>query len=193
MRHYISISFILASFMAAGTLRAATKPHAGPAPAPNGTWTNEDLQRLNKSSLFISVVGQPANEVSQGTTESSAQPGTEDPAWYAEQAASLNARLEDEQADLRKFTQALDDARELKSTTGGVDLAGNDLGITPEATIEILQNRIRETQSELDALEDVARHNSIPPGILRGGRDDGIKPGLDLASSGLKQKIHARN
>lgn len=193
MRHYISISFILASFIVGGTLRAATKPHAGPAPEANGTWTNNDLQQLNKFSGSISVVGQPANEVSQGTTEPSAQPGTEGSAWYAQQAASLNARLEAEQADLHKFTQALDDARELKSTTGGVDLAENDLGMTPEATIEILHNRIRETQSELDALEDLARQNSIPPGILRGGRDDGIKPGLDLASSGLKQKIQARN
>jgi hypothetical protein len=80
----------------------------------------------------------------------------------------LNAQLETEQAELRDFTQVLDDARELKDTTYGINLAEEDIGITPEATIDILQNRIRESQSELDALEDLARHNDIPPGIVRG-------------------------
>lgn len=93
---------------------------------------------------------------------------TEDPNWYAARAALLNAQLEAEQADVRKFTNALDDARELKSTTGGVNLAEDNIGITPEATIDILESRVRETQSELDALEDLARQNNIPPGILRG-------------------------
>ena len=91
-----------------------------------------------------------------------------DPAWYAAQAASVNARLEAEQTNLRDFTQALDDARELRSTTAGIDLSGdNIIGITPEATIAALQKRARETQSELNALEDLGRQNNIPPGILR--------------------------
>ena len=47
MRRSLSISFILASFVAGGTLRAATKPRAGSTPEANGTWTSEDLQRLN--------------------------------------------------------------------------------------------------------------------------------------------------
>ena len=190
MRQYLSIQIVLVLFAAGGTLRAATQPHAGPGPEANRTWTNEDLQRLNNVPRSISVVGQPTNEVSEGMTESSAQPGTEDSTWYAEQAGALNARLEEEQADLSKFIQALDDAREVKSTAGGVNLAESDVGITPEATIEILQNRVRETQSQLDTLEDLARQNNIPPGILRrvSGQDNGMQPGLELASSGLKQK-----
>lgn len=168
MGQYLSIQIVLVLFAAGGTLRAATQPHASPAPEGNRTWTNEDLQQLNKVPGSISVVGQPTNEVSQSITKSSAQPGIDDAAWYAEQAQSLNAQLEAEQADLRKFTQALDDARELKSTTGGVNLAENDIGITPEAAIEILQNRVCKTQGELEALEDLARQNNISPGILRG-------------------------
>lgn len=169
MRHYLSISFILASFMAGGTLRAATKPHAGPARVKaNLTWTNEDLERLSKFPGLISVVGQPSNEASQGVDAPAPKSITTDPGWYAARAASLSARLEAEQANLRDFTRALDDARELKSTTGGVNLAEENIGITPEATIEILQSRVRKTQSELDALKDLARQNDIPPGILRG-------------------------
>lgn len=165
MRRSLSISVVLIAFAAGGTLRAATKPHAGPAPA-NRTWTNEDLQRLDKVPELISVVGQPPTKASQ-VVNAPAPHSTEDPDWYAVRATSMNARLEAEQADLRKFTQALDDARELKSTSGGVNLGEDDIGITPEATIEILQSRVRETQRELGALEDLARENGIPPGVLR--------------------------
>lgn len=166
MRRSLSISFILASFVAGGTLRAAAKPQAGPAPA-NRTWTNEDLQRLDKVPELISVVGQASTETSQGADPAPPE-RIADPAWYASRAATLNARLEVEQAGLRKFTQALDDARQLKSTMGGVNLAEDDIGITPEATIGILQNRVCETQGELGVLEDLARENDIPPGVLRG-------------------------
>ena len=52
--------------------------------------------------------------------------------------------------------------------TGGINLDEGDTGITPEAGIEILQQRANETQTELDALEELARRNDIPPGTLRG-------------------------
>lgn len=166
MRRSLSISFILASFVAVGTLRAASRPHAGSAPEANETWTNEDLQRLRKSPGLISVVGHPSTKASQSVDAPASHSIAEDHNWYAARAASLNAQLEAEQANLRKFTQALDDARELKSTTGGVNLDEDDIGITPEATIDILESWVRETQRELDALEELARQNNIPPGIL---------------------------
>lgn len=153
MRHYLSIRIVLVLF-------AALKVH--------GTWTNVDLQRLNNVPGSISVVGQTSNEASHIVEPPVPEAGVKNPPWYAARAAALNDRLEAEQTDLRKFTLALNHARELKSTTDGVNLAEEDIGITPEATIEILQNRVRETQSELGALEDLARQNGIPPGILRG-------------------------
>jgi hypothetical protein len=64
--------------------------------------------------------------------------------------------------------QALEDARSLRKTTGGINLDEGDIGITPEARIEILQKRLNEPQAELDALEDLARRNDIPPGTLCG-------------------------
>ena len=167
MSYYLSIAFVLFSFTAARIPSAAAQ-HAVPASDAKRTWANEDLERLSKVPGLISVVGQPTNEASRGVEAPAPQSNTEDPAWYAEQAASLEARLDAEQADLRGFTQALDDVRELKSTTGGVNLAEYDIGITPEATIDILQNRVTETQTELDELEDLARRNGIPPGVLRG-------------------------
>lgn len=167
MSHYLSIAFVLFSFAAARTPPVAT-PRAVRASDANGIWTNEDLERLGKIPGLISVVGQPTNEISQGVEAPAPPSRMKDPAWYAEQASFLNARLEAEQADLRGFMQALNDVRELKSTTGGVDLDEDDIGITPEATIDILQSRVTETQTELDGLEDLARRNGIPPGVLRG-------------------------
>lgn len=167
MSHYLSIAFVLFSFAVARTPPPATRHAVRPSDA-NGTWTNEDVERLSRVPGLISVVGQPTNQVSQGVEVPAPPSITKDPAWYAEQAVSLNARIEADQADFRDFTQALDDVRELKSTTGGVNLAEDDIGITPQATIEILQNRVREAQRELDALEDLARRNGIPSGALRG-------------------------
>jgi hypothetical protein len=167
MPYYLSIAFVLLSF-AAARIPYAGAPRAVPASDAKRAWANEDLERLSKVSGLISVVGQPTSEALQGVEAPAPKSGVKDPAWYAEEASSLNARLEAEQADLRDFTQALDDVRELKSTTGGVNLAEDDIGITPKATIDILQNRVTETQTELDELEDLARRNGIPPGVLRG-------------------------
>jgi ABC-type Zn uptake system ZnuABC Zn-binding protein ZnuA len=122
---------------------------------------------LSRTPGLISVVGQIAEE----TTEAAAAPTpyirTKDPEWYAAQAAAARAELESTQAELQRYVQAIEDARDLKTMTGGINLDDGDVGITPEAGIEILQRRVRKTQAELDALEDLARHNGIPPGILR--------------------------
>ncbi|HEY2544833.1 MAG TPA: hypothetical protein VGI46_02100 [Candidatus Acidoferrum sp.] len=165
MTSHPRISFCLAVVLTATPLRAANRPHAGTDRQNTMVWTNDDLERLKRTPGLISIVGQVANEDVQDVD--APEQRAEDLAWYAAQAAALNARLETEQANLRDFTQALDDARELKSTTAGVNLAEAAIGITPEATIEILQNQVRETQGELDALADLARRNSIPPGVLR--------------------------
>lgn len=172
MLNNLSILFFLISFTAGDTPRAATEPHAVPASEAKVTWTNEDLERLSTIPGLISIVGQEtaAQETDKAVQDFGApapQRATEDPAWYAAQAASLHSQLEAEQSDLRDFTQALDDARGLKDTTTGVDLGGDDSGMTPEEVIDMLQDRVSETQDQLDALEDLARQNNIPPGILR--------------------------
>jgi len=166
MLRYLSTLLAVVSFSANPALRAAAKPHAIPTSA-NGTWTNEDLERLRRIPNLISVIAQQADEPLPDAVAPTPRLVKKDPAWYAAQAALLNARLEAEQTDLRDFTQALDDARELRSTAAGIDLSRDDIGITPEATIATLQKRARETQSEINALEDLGRQNNMPPGILR--------------------------
>ena len=130
-------------------------------------WTNDNLERLHDLGL-ISIVG----EMSDGMPESASlrQPyvKTHDPVWYAAEAAKLRDQLEHRQAELGRYQQALEDAQSLRNTTGGIHLDEGDIGITPEAGIEILRQRAKETQTELDALDDLARRNGIPTGALRG-------------------------
>ncbi len=166
------LTFSLAISMTLSTLsiplRAANKPRARKTEKTTVLWTNEDLEKLRRLAA-ISIVGQP-NKADDSTTAAMPVPylETQDPQWYAVQAAKLREELGRRQARLSEFSRALEDARSLKETTGGIDLDDGDIGITPEAGIEILQQRVTETQSELDDLEDLARRNDIEPGTLRG-------------------------
>jgi len=167
MARYLSSAIILGVISVAMPVRAANRPHAGSDHQSKVVWTNDDLERLHHRGL-ISVVGQ----LNEETWESAAPPQpyvqTQDPRWYAEQAARLRDELEQRKAQLAGYRQAIEDAKSLRATTGGINLEEGDIGITPEAGIEILQRRVGETQSGLDALEDLARRNDVPPGALRG-------------------------
>jgi len=147
-------------------VRAANKPRAGTDSQKIKVWTNDDLEKLHDVGL-ISIVGQVDEETSISESASRDYEITQDPEWYAEQAATLRAELEYRQAQLREYRQALDDARNLRESTGGINLVGEDFAITPEAGIEILQQRVMEERARLDDLEDLARRNDIEPGTLR--------------------------
>ena len=170
MNRYLTSSLAISLTLStlAIPLRAANKPHAGEMERTAAVWTNQDLKRLRSQGL-ISVVGQSAF-VKEATAAPLPSPyvKTRDPEWYAEQAANLLDELERRQTHLRDYRQALEDARSLKEKTGGINLDEGDIGITPESGIEILQQGINEAQTELNALEDLARRNGIPPGTLRG-------------------------
>jgi hypothetical protein len=166
------LTFSLAMSMSLSTLaiplRAATQPRAG---KPGGTmelWTNDELEKLGPLG-FISIVGQPVTADDETAAALASLDVTlRDPEWYAEQAAKLHAELERTQAQLSEYQQALDDAQSLQRTTGGINLNEGHLGSTPQAGIEILQQRVNEAEMKLDALEDLARRNGIAPGTLRG-------------------------
>jgi len=148
-------------------LRAANNPRAEKTQQAVVLWTNDELEKLRPLGL-ISTVGQPTT--AEDATAAALPPAymsVQDPEWYAEQAAKLREQLESIESELQRYRQAIEDAKSLKTTTHGINLEQGDIGITPEAGLEILQQRLSETQSELDALEDLARRNDIPPGALR--------------------------
>jgi hypothetical protein len=169
MNRYLTFSLAISITLSLPSVptRAANKPRARQTEGAPAVWTNEDLERLRGLGL-ISVVGQgPGPDTVEAPTPTP-YVRTQDPEWYAEQADNLRAELASRQAELQHYRQTIDDARSLETMTGGINLDEGDIGITPEAGIEILQRRVNETEAELDALEDLARHNGIPPGVLRG-------------------------
>ncbi|HWZ98689.1 MAG TPA: hypothetical protein VN025_13110 [Candidatus Dormibacteraeota bacterium] len=166
------LKFSLAISMTISTLaiplRAASNPRAGKTEQATVKWTNDELEKLRPLGL-ISIVGQPS--IAEEAITAALPPpysNTQDPEWYAEQAAKLREQLESNEAELQRYRQAIEDAKSLKTTTCGINLEEGEIGITLEAGVEILRQRVSETQSELDALHDLARRNDIPPGALRG-------------------------
>jgi hypothetical protein len=169
MNRYLPFSF--AFFMTLSALaiplRAARKPRAGTDSRNAMVWTNDDLVSLHLSGL-ICIVGRTNEETPKSASAPAPYAETQNLVWYAGQAAKLRDELERRKAQLGGYRQAIEDARNLKTMASGINLDEGDIGITPEAGIEILQERVNETQSQLDALEDLARRNDIPPGTLRG-------------------------
>jgi hypothetical protein len=148
-------------------LRAANGPHAGTDRQSKVVWTNDDLDNLHGLGL-ISIIGRDDDEKPISAPVPALYAKNQDPEWYAEQAGKLRDELEFRQAQLRDYQQALDDARNLGKSTGGINLVEEDFATTPDAGVEILQQRVSETQSEFGELEDLARRNYIETGTLRG-------------------------
>jgi len=167
MTRYLFSVITLGMISVAIPVRAADKPHAGSGRQSKVIWTNDDLEKLHDRGL-ISIVGQVNEEPRESASPPQSYVKTQNPERFAEQAAGLLDELEQRKAQLAGYRQAIEDAKSLRATTGGINLEEGDIGITPEAGIEILQRRVGETQSGLDALEDLARRNDVPPGALRG-------------------------
>jgi hypothetical protein len=165
------LTSLLAFFMTMSTLaiplRAAEKSRAVTDSRNAMVWTNDNLGSLHLPGL-IYILGRTHEETRKSASAPSPYAETQNPAWYAGQAAKLGDELERRKAQLGGYRQAIEDARNLKTMAGGINLEEGDIAITPEAGIEILQERVNETESELDALEDLARRNDIAPGTLRG-------------------------
>jgi hypothetical protein len=145
MIRHLCICSGLVLVSAALPLRAANRPQAGTDSHDPVVWTNDDLARLHSLSL-VSIVGQINEEKPNSGSLPAGYVTIQDPAWYAEQAARLRDELEHRQAQLRDYRQAIVDARSLRESTGGIDLTGDDFAMTPEAGIEILQQRVSEIQ-----------------------------------------------
>lgn len=142
-------------------------------------WTNEDMDQLRAEGLISTFSSAPQTappqaaatavqqaQVSQPTTPRPIR--VEDPDWYADQVARLQAELDTRQSALEQYVQAIADAKSRENMTGGIALDKDSIGVTPEAGIEILQAQVSEVQSQLDDLTELARENGIRPGTLRG-------------------------
>jgi len=161
----------------------AQQPQPQQAARSPRVWTSEDMDGLRARGL-ISIVG-PAEEAVSVPAAASAEPSpspalqgaasrsprpvrVQDPAWYAEQAAQLEAELRAREEAVRQSLDALAQTRSLRNMQPGVDMSRGNAGVTPEEGIAVLEAERREVQLQLDELADLARRNGIPPGALRG-------------------------
>ena len=176
MRNY---SFPIAAALAlliACSSHAAEKPRPaqGTQNQPKKVWTNEDMDQLRARGL-ISIVGQEVNAAT--TTQAPAAPAEaaspvyasrlDDPEWYAETAADLQAELDKRQAALQQQQTAIAQAVD-RITQAGLALDKNGPGMTPAEGLANLQAAVQEVQNQLDELSDLARQHDISPGVLRG-------------------------
>jgi hypothetical protein len=178
MRNY---SFPLAAALAlliACSSQAAEKPRPaqGNSNQPKKVWTNDDMDQLRSRGL-ISIVGQEATEPA-AQAPAPAEPAEttfpiyesrlDDPEWYADRAADLQAELDKRQAALLQQQTAIAQAADQRITEPGLALDKDNAGVTPAAGLVNLEAQVQEVQSRLDELSDLARQHDIPPGVLRG-------------------------
>jgi hypothetical protein len=161
--YFVSLGLVAAAL----PLRAADRPHAGAKGQNAIVWTNDDLDTLHSLGL-ISIVGQIDDKRPTSVHAPEPSPKTQDSDRYAVQAAKLRDEIERRQTQILEYRQAIDDARSLRKTIGGINFDEGDIAITPDVGIEILERRVNEVQTGLNALDDLARHHDIPPGALRG-------------------------
>ncbi len=175
MRNYpFPLAAVLALLIACSS-QAAEKPRSaqGNQNQPKKVWTNDDMDQLRVRGL-ISIVGQ---EAARPATQAPAAPAEtpfpvyasrlDDPEWYADQAADLQAELDQRVAALQQEREALALAKD-RITQPGVAMDEPSIGVTPDGAIALFQAQVQEVQSRLDELSDLAQQHDIPPGVLRG-------------------------
>jgi hypothetical protein len=84
--------------------------------------------------------------------------------WYAQQIQALHDEIAKIDIDLRTLAEA---RKSGKGATDAVALDQEPEGVNPEGQIYVLRKRRGELLRQIDALEEQARHNAIPPGDIR--------------------------
>jgi hypothetical protein len=187
------------------------KPAASPKPdEQKKIWTNDDVQRLNPDFIEVSGKRNVVESASSSTVVVTpmglrrapvvvavAVPiaDQQNPAWYGQQVTELQAELstveshEEQLRNFRKTAGGLPTGLTLNAPTGG---------ITTDNLIANLDAQRRQILAQLDALDDLARSNGLPPGILVEGRglvQPGAQPGAAeqrIAAESLAQAAAER-
>jgi hypothetical protein len=164
----VAISFVVPQ----PTKTAITMPAMpGADTAAQKVWTNEDIPLLREtapiSTFSVSASSQASEaETSSGAANASIRPYVKelDPDWYAQRRDTLQAQIDADQEQIRDIQQILQTG---DGVSDAIPLDKNAPGLTPYATVEILQNQIAQVESQIDDLQDLARRNSIPPAAVR--------------------------
>jgi hypothetical protein len=129
-------------------------------------WTNEDLKRpgLSEPAAPTGVTLPDFQNVNANEDVGEHYSRTTDPTWYVKQISSLREEVEKIDAQVRGLRESLKTG---KSVTSQMVLDQDTAGISPEAQVQVLQQRRSQLQRQIDDLEEEARKNDIGRGILR--------------------------
>lgn len=135
------------------------------------TWTNDDIDSL-RANAPISVFSMPAAPQMSATAPAAAAPAIVNPPyvkeldsnWYAKQIGAIQSQMAESNAVIHKI-------QEIRKSGVGISnvipLDREDVGLSPEFTVQILQSQNQARKADVDTLEELARHNSIPPGKIQ--------------------------
>lgn len=152
---------------------AAVKAHALPRAdaAAQKVWTNEDIPLLREMAPISIFSESVRSEATVARTPSDAAGAAMQPLakeldlrWYAEQRQTLQSHIDADQEQIRDIQQIQQTG---DGISGAIPLDKNAPGLTPYATVEILQEQIAQVQAQIDDLQDLARRNGIPPAVVR--------------------------
>jgi hypothetical protein len=139
--------------------------------AAQKVWTNEDIPLLREIAPISIFGARASSQASLGEAPSvaaaaSTQPYVKelDPRWYAQQRDALQAQIDADQEQIRDIQQIQQTG---DGISGAIPLDKNAPGLTPYATVEILENQIAQVEAQIDDLQDLARRNGIPPAEVR--------------------------
>jgi hypothetical protein len=166
----------LALALALGPSSEAQQAQRRPPQKAKKVWTNDDIDAL-RARVPLSVTGQelPAAAAEPAAGEKAAGEATakgplepyvreRDPKYYQQRYAALRAEVDRIDAEIRRL-------REFRANpnTGqqGLALGAENLSLTPENQIQLLEERRRKVQQDISDLEDQARRAGIPLGLLR--------------------------
>ncbi len=177
---FVALSLALAPTLAGATASAQAQPSAQKSEPKKAkkVWTNDDLESLrDRPGLSVAGEAPPASEAPPAEGEKRAKAGPaeagalaapppkeKDPKSYQKRLAPLRAELARITSEIQKVREFRAEAR---ADQGGLVLGKAPLPLTPENQIEQLERRHRSVQQQIDEIEDEARRNGIPPGLLR--------------------------
>lgn len=135
------------------------------------TWTNDDIESLRVNapiSIFTPPATLPLAAVpAKVNTPVAVKPPYVkelDPDWYATEIDLMQTEI----AASHTVVQRIEDIRKSGAGISNViPLDREDVGLTPESTIQILQTQSKELAEKVDELQELARRNYIPPGAIR--------------------------
>lgn len=135
-------------------------------PKPKKVWTNDEISNVGGDGA-ISVVGKAGGGPSSNNFQKAASGSAardKQAAAYRDRLHQLNNELE---ATDKKISQLQNFKADNSSPSGGIDMNHRYSRTPVEDQVKELEEKKKQIQVQIDAVEDQARKNGFEPGQLR--------------------------